>query len=82
VYPFPPHAGTVHALVAVITRLETMGTHSPSHNDSHPTALAAGIPLRQSFPELRAGSMSAPVQPRLLGRRGLGSHPRADHGAR
>jgi hypothetical protein len=59
-----------------------MGTYSPSHNDSHPTALAEGIPLYQNFPELKAGSMSTPVQSRLLGRRGLGSHPRADHGAR
>ena len=81
VYLFPPQTGTVHPLVAVIARLETMVTYSLSHNDSHPSALAEGIPLRQSFPELRAGSMPDPVQPRLLVRRGLDSHSRAYHRA-
>ena len=59
-----------------------MVTHAVRYNDSHPTALAGGISLHQSFPKLKAGSTSEPVQSRLLGRGGLGRDFRADHRAR
>jgi len=44
-----------HRLVAVITRWRRWECFTEPH-DSHPTRWR-GIPLHQSFPELRAGSM-------------------------
>jgi len=43
-----------------------MGMYSPSHNDSHPTALAAGIPLHQSF-RAKGRSMSLQFTRLLVG---------------